>query len=163
MRKPLQAATMFMALALSGNAIADPDIESSGTRPSGSGANFESDQASSPQTSKTGHDGGVVTPDAHALQDSFRPTEAVARGRLDRSVSHVGAAGDGRTISSDDDARDNIENGRPALHPATPDTATPLSTLFVTPRVVSDAAPGLTGSWLSTGQYALTFVLTGRN
>ncbi|WP_429255146.1 hypothetical protein [Paraburkholderia sp. GAS334] len=66
-------------------------------------------------------------------------------------------------IGNDDDARDNIENGLPALHPPIPDTATTLSTAFAPPRVVSDAAASLTGGWLSTGQYALTFVLTGRN
>jgi hypothetical protein len=158
MRKPLPAAAMYVALALSGNAIAAPNIESTC-----SGAESESCAASPAQASETGNDRNVVTQDASASWESFRPDEAVALGRLDQSVSHMSADGVGHAIDNDDVARDNIASGGPALHPSTPDPAAALPTAFAAPRIVLDAAPSLTGGWLNTGQYALSFALTGRN
>jgi hypothetical protein len=163
MRKPLQTSAVLMALALSGNAVAHPNIESCCIRESGSGENLESYPASSSRAMATGDDRNAETRDAALAGDSFRPTERVAPDRLDKSVSKVSAAPERRTISSSDDGRGDIENGRPALHPATPDTVTSLPTAFAAPHVILDGTPMLTGSWLSNGQYVLTFGLNARN
>ncbi|AUT59518.1 hypothetical protein C2L65_07835 [Paraburkholderia terrae] len=159
MRKPLQTSAMLMALVLSGNAVAHPNIESCCIRESGSGEN----PASSSRAIVTGDDRNVETQDAALPGDSFRPTERVAPGRLDKSVGKVSTAPEGLAISNRDDGRGDIETGRPALHPATPDTVTSLPTAFAAPHVVLDGTPVLTGSWLSNGQYVLTFGLNARN
>ena len=159
MRKPLQTSAMLMALALGGNAVAHPNIERCCIREPGSGE----DSASSSRTIATGDDTNVETRDAALPGDSFRPAERVAPGRLDKSVTNVSAAPERLAISNSGDGRGDIENGRPALHPATPDTATSLPTAFAAPHVVLDGTPMLTGSWLSNGQYVLTFGLNARN
>ncbi|MGF6759500.1 hypothetical protein [Paraburkholderia sp. GAS42] len=141
MRKPLQVAAAIMALGLSGNATADPNIDRTDAR------RYDS----------------RVTPDAKAPQESFSPAGAVALGRLDESVSRVSAADGERTTDNSDDTRESANSSRSALHPPTPDSASPLSDTFAAPRVVSDAAASLSGRWLTTGQYAISFFLSTRN
>ncbi|WP_248555952.1 hypothetical protein [Paraburkholderia terrae] len=159
MRKPLQTSAMLMVLVVSGSAVAHPNIESCCIRESGSGEN----PASSSRAIATGDDRNVETQDAALPGDSFRPTERVAPGRLDKSVGKVSTAPEGLTISNRDDGRGDIETGRPALHPSTPDTAPSLPTAFAAPHIVLDGTPMLTGGWQSNGQYVLTFGLNARN
>ena len=152
MRKPLQTGAMLMALALGGNAAAHPDIASCCFRESDSGESWQSHAASVSRPMATGDDRSVAVPDVSLPEDSFRPIERVAPGRLDKSVSYVSTVREGVTKS-------NVDDGRPALHPSTPDTAATLPATMGAPRVVLDGTAMLTGSWLSSGQYVLTFVL----
>lgn len=157
MRKPLHTGAMLVALALSRNAVAHPVFENAGF-----GENYDRYAARSYTENATSNDANLASPDTSLSDDSFRPTEQVAAARLEKSVSYVSTTGDIRTISKVDETG-NIEDGRRALHPSTPDTATQLTNGAAAVHVVFDGTAILTGGWLSSGQYVLTFNLNARN
>jgi len=157
MRKPLQTGAMLVALALGRNALAHPNIENAPF-----GENYDNYAARSYAAIATVDDRNEAGADTSLPQDSFRPIEQVAPARLERSVSYVSATGDIRATSKVDETG-NIEDGRRALHPSTPDTATQLTNGAAALHVVFDGTAILTGGWLSSGQYVLTFNLNARN
>ncbi|WP_205802564.1 hypothetical protein [Burkholderia sp. Ac-20365] len=154
---PLQTGAMLVALALGGNALAHPNIENAPF-----GENYDNYAASSYAAIATVDDRKEAGVDTALSQDSFRPTEQVAPARLERSVSYVSATGDMRATSKADETG-NLEDGRRALHPSTPDTAAQLTNGAAALHVVFDGTAILTGGWLSSGQYVLTFNLNARN
>jgi hypothetical protein len=134
-------------MAFGGNASAHPDMGSVCNRP----------------LCAEGSADNVAAREVLLPQDSFGPTEAVAPGRLDQSVSKVGADGEQHATGNRDDSANHFDSSRPAFHAPTPDTASPIATALSAPHVVLDGTAALTGGWLSNGQYALTFVLNARN
>jgi hypothetical protein len=161
MRKTLLASTAFVVLGLSGNAIADPEIDgaNSGDQRPESSVHFANNAASSPRTNVTGSDPDGVTSGATVLQDSFNHAEAVAPSRLGDSVSYIGIAGARRMADNDGDTRDSLNSRLPP----DPHTADSLANTFSSARVASDAAASLSIHWPGTGQYELSFMLTARN
>jgi hypothetical protein len=160
MRKTLLASAAFVMLGFSGNAIADPEIDSdnAGAR-SDSNVHFSNNVASSPPASVTGNDPVGATSGVTVLQDSFSRAEAVAPSRLSDSVSYVSIAAAGRMSGNDADTRDSLNSRLPP----DPLTADSLTSTFVGPRVASDAAASLSIHWPGTGPYELSFILNARN